>query len=277
MTTNGQPLAGTTIFDGDQAIKGYALNKMCMSFNDAANRAEFLRDEDAYCARYGLSPAQREAVRHRNVLELIAAGGNIYYLAKFAGIFGLDVQDIGAQQTGVTKAEFQARLLAEGRQRHRQGGRRRRTGRSGSTGSRRCTGRSLAIPRCPACDQLRGSGGLRRDDVPGDGGAPRGVQPDAAAVAGRCAVAGAHRPCGNQHRPVPAAVGRPLLGVRPGDRAGRRFLPVRRAGGGHRHRRAAAVLGAGSGGDVGVREVAATYHVPISNTAAGMMLLEPAG
>jgi hypothetical protein len=32
-----------------------------------------------------------------------------------------------------------------------------------------------------------------------------------------------------------------------------------------------------AGGDVGVREVAATYHVPISNTAAGMMLLEPAG
>jgi len=115
MTKNGQPVPGTTIFDGDQARKGYALNKMCMSFNDAANRAEFLRDEDAYCARYGLSPAQREAIRHRNVLELIAAGGNIYYLAKFAGIFGLDVQDIGAQQTGVTKAEFQARLLAEGR------------------------------------------------------------------------------------------------------------------------------------------------------------------
>jgi len=49
------------------------------------------------------------------IRDLIAAGGNVYYLAKFAGIFGLDVQDIGAQQTGVTKAEFQARLLAEGR------------------------------------------------------------------------------------------------------------------------------------------------------------------
>jgi protocatechuate 4,5-dioxygenase, alpha chain len=115
MTTTRQPVWGTTIFDGEQARKGYALNKMCMSFNDAANRAEFLRDEDAYCARYDLTPAQREAVRHRNVLELIAAGGNIYYLAKFAGIFGLDVQDIGAQQTGVSKAEFQARLVAEGR------------------------------------------------------------------------------------------------------------------------------------------------------------------
>ena len=41
---------------------------------------------------------------------------------------------------------------------------------------------------------------------------------------------------------------------------------------------ARAVLGAGlGGGDVDVREVAATYHVPISNTAAGMMLLEPTG
>jgi hypothetical protein len=38
-------------------------------------------------------PAQRAAIAHRNVLELIAAGGNVYYLAKFAGIFGLDVQD----------------------------------------------------------------------------------------------------------------------------------------------------------------------------------------
>jgi protocatechuate 4,5-dioxygenase, alpha chain len=115
MSNPRQPIPGTTIFDGEQARKGYALNKMCMSFNDAANRAEFTRDEDAYCARYGLSPAQREAVRNRDVLALIAAGGNVYYLAKFAGIFGLDVQDIGAQQTGVTKAEFQARLLAQGR------------------------------------------------------------------------------------------------------------------------------------------------------------------
>ena len=117
MTTTKQPIPGTTIFDGGQAQKGYALNKMCMSFNDAANRAEFVRDEDAYCARYGLNPAQRDAIRHRDVLELIAAGGNVYYLAKFAGIFGLDVQDIGAQQTGVSKDEFKARLLAaaEGR------------------------------------------------------------------------------------------------------------------------------------------------------------------
>jgi protocatechuate 4,5-dioxygenase alpha chain len=64
--------------------------------------------------RLTLNPQQRDAIRSRNVLQLIAAGGNACYLAKFAGIFGLDMQDIGAQQTGLTKDEFKARLLAAG-------------------------------------------------------------------------------------------------------------------------------------------------------------------
>jgi protocatechuate 4,5-dioxygenase alpha chain len=108
-------IPGTTLFDGEQARKGYALNKMCFSFNDAAHRDEFLRDEDAYCARFGLNESQRDAIRNRNVLQLIAAGGNVYYLAKFAGILGLDVQDLGAQQTGMTKDQFKAKLLAAAR------------------------------------------------------------------------------------------------------------------------------------------------------------------
>ncbi len=110
------PIPGTVIFDGAQAMKGYALNRMCYSFNDAANREAFVADEDAYCAHYGLNEQQRDAIRARNVLQLIAAGGNAYYLAKFAGIFGLDMQDIGAQQTGLTKAQFQARLQAANHQ-----------------------------------------------------------------------------------------------------------------------------------------------------------------
>jgi protocatechuate 4,5-dioxygenase, alpha chain len=111
----GGAILETPIFDGAAARKGYALNKMCFSFNSAENRAAFLRDEDAYCARFGLTPEQREAIRHRNVLELIAAGGNIYYLAKFAGMFGMDVQDVGAQQTGMTVEAFRAKLAAAGR------------------------------------------------------------------------------------------------------------------------------------------------------------------
>jgi protocatechuate 4,5-dioxygenase alpha chain len=112
-----QPLPkifGTTPFDGEQAQKGYALNKMCFSFNAAENRNAFKADEEAYMRQYGLNDAQAAAIRARNVLQLIAAGGNAYYLAKFAGIFGLDMQDIGAQQTGMTKDEFKAKLVAAG-------------------------------------------------------------------------------------------------------------------------------------------------------------------
>jgi len=110
------PIPGTTPFDGEQAKKGYALNKMCFSFNSADNRAAFLKDEEAYMRQFGLNEPQAAAIRARNVLQLIAAGGNAYYLAKFAGIFGLDMQDIGAQQTGMTKEQFKAKLAAAANQ-----------------------------------------------------------------------------------------------------------------------------------------------------------------
>jgi protocatechuate 4,5-dioxygenase alpha chain len=108
-------IPGTTLFDGDQARKGFALNRMCFSFNSAENREAFRKDEEAYCRKFGLSEEQRAAVKSRNVLKMIAAGGNVYYLAKLAGIFGLNVQDIGAQQTSMTVDDFKAKLVAAGR------------------------------------------------------------------------------------------------------------------------------------------------------------------
>jgi protocatechuate 4,5-dioxygenase, alpha chain len=110
-----QDIPGTIMFDGEQAQKGLALNRMCYSFNSADNRAAFLKDEEAYCRKFGLTDEQRAAVKSRSVLGMIAAGGNVYYLAKLAGIFGLNVQDIGAQQTGTTVAEFKEKLAAAGR------------------------------------------------------------------------------------------------------------------------------------------------------------------
>jgi protocatechuate 4,5-dioxygenase alpha chain len=61
-----------------------------------------------------LTAEQRQAVKHRNVLELLRAGGNIYYLAKWAGIFGLNVQQIGAQQRGITEEDFKEMLVRAG-------------------------------------------------------------------------------------------------------------------------------------------------------------------
>jgi len=116
MTATKPQIPGTTLFDGDQAQKGFALNKMCFSFNSADNRNAFKADEAAYMAAYGLNEEQSRAIRERDVLGLLAAGGNVYYLAKFAGILHLDVQDLGAAQTGMSKDAFKAMLVAQNQQ-----------------------------------------------------------------------------------------------------------------------------------------------------------------
>ena len=109
-------IPGTTLFDGDQAQKGYRAQSHVLLVQQRRTTARaFLRDEDAYCAKFGLTDEQREAVKSRNVLQMIAAGGNVYYLAKLAGIFGLNVQDIGAQQTGMTRRRLQGEARAAGR------------------------------------------------------------------------------------------------------------------------------------------------------------------
>ena len=110
-TTAKRIIPGTPVFDGDAAARGFALNAMCFSFNDAANRAAYQADEEAYFERFHLTEEQRAAVRARNVLQMIEAGGNIYYLAKLAGIYGLNVQDVGAQQTGMSVEAFRQMLL----------------------------------------------------------------------------------------------------------------------------------------------------------------------
>ena len=38
-------IPGTTLFDGAMAMKGYALNKMCYSFNRKECRDAFVADE----------------------------------------------------------------------------------------------------------------------------------------------------------------------------------------------------------------------------------------
>jgi len=108
------PIPGTTLFDGEMAMKGYPLNKMCHSFNAQDARDEYLADPEAYFDKFGLNEDHKQACRNKNVLEMIAAGGNIYYLAKFAGIFKMDVQDVGAQQTGMTKEQFKEKLRRAG-------------------------------------------------------------------------------------------------------------------------------------------------------------------
>lgn len=104
-------IPGTPVFDGEAASNGYALNAMCYSFNSSANRDAFAADEEGYMDRFALTEPQRAAVRARDVLAMLEAGGNVYYLAKLAGILGLNVQDLGALQTGMALDDFKAALM----------------------------------------------------------------------------------------------------------------------------------------------------------------------
>jgi len=53
-------IPGTTLFDGKQAMKGYALNKMCYDFNQAVNREALKADEEGWMEKYGLNEQQKQ-------------------------------------------------------------------------------------------------------------------------------------------------------------------------------------------------------------------------
>ena len=107
-------IEGTIMFDGAMSRKGFGLNKMCYSFNEQGARNAFLADEDAYCDLFELTDEQKHCIKRRDILGLLKLGGSIYYLAKFAGIMKLNMQDCGAQQTGMTVEAFKAMLVKNG-------------------------------------------------------------------------------------------------------------------------------------------------------------------
>ena len=108
-------IPGTTIFDSDQARKGYHLNQFCMSLMKAENRARFKSNEAAYLAEWPMKPAQRQAVLERNYNEMIALGGNIYFLAKLFSCDGKSFQYAAALMTGMTQEQYAEMMLQGGR------------------------------------------------------------------------------------------------------------------------------------------------------------------
>ena len=104
---------GTTIFDADQARKGYHLNQFCMSLMKAANRERFMADERAYLAEWPMTEEQRQAVLARNYNRMIALGGNVYFLAKIFSTDGKSFQHAAALMTGMTQEAY-ARMMLDG-------------------------------------------------------------------------------------------------------------------------------------------------------------------
>jgi protocatechuate 4,5-dioxygenase, alpha chain len=108
-------IPGTTIFDAEQARKGYWLNQFCMSLMKADNRARFKADERAYLDEWPMTDAQKSAVMSRDLNECIRLGGNIYFLAKIGATDGRSFQQMAGSMTGMTEDEYRNMMIAGGR------------------------------------------------------------------------------------------------------------------------------------------------------------------
>jgi protocatechuate 4,5-dioxygenase alpha chain len=106
---------GTTIFDAEQARKGYHLNQFCMSLMKADNRERFKADQRAYLDEWPMSEEQKQAVLDRDYNRMIALGGNIYFLAKLFSTDGRSFQYTAASMTGLSQEEYAEMMLKGGR------------------------------------------------------------------------------------------------------------------------------------------------------------------
>ncbi len=108
-------IPGTTVFDAEQSRRGYPLNSFCMSLMKAENRARFKADERAYLDEWPMNEEQKLAVLARDYNRMIAAGGNIYFLAKIFSTDGLSFQYAAATMTGMSQEEYAQMMLHGGR------------------------------------------------------------------------------------------------------------------------------------------------------------------
>jgi protocatechuate 4,5-dioxygenase, alpha chain len=111
----GIDVPGTPIFDGATSRRGLRMNKLFLSLRTSEARDRFRADEAAYCAAFGLTPEQTQAVVERDWQAMIDLGGSIFYVYKLAMMDGRSMQYLGGVFTGMTEDEFAAALAAGGR------------------------------------------------------------------------------------------------------------------------------------------------------------------
>lgn len=106
---------GTTIFDAEQSRKGYWLNQFCMSLMKADNRERFKADPRVYLDEWPMTEEQKQAVLARDLNRCIAAGGNIYFLAKLGATLGRSFQQMAGSMTGMSEEEYRNMMISGGR------------------------------------------------------------------------------------------------------------------------------------------------------------------
>ena len=106
---------GTTLFDADEARKGYWLNQFCMSLMKPENRLRFKAGERAYLDEWAMTQEQKQAVLDRDLNRCILLGGNIYFLVKIGATDGVSVQSMCAAMAGMSEEAYREMMLRGGR------------------------------------------------------------------------------------------------------------------------------------------------------------------
>lgn len=89
-----------------------ALNRLCHSLGSADNARRFRAFPEAYCHSYGLTREETHAVTDLDVARLLQLGARLERVAELTAVFGLDAQELGAQQSGLTREQFQSQTRA---------------------------------------------------------------------------------------------------------------------------------------------------------------------
>ncbi|MBT8100466.1 MAG: protocatechuate 4,5-dioxygenase subunit alpha [Gammaproteobacteria bacterium] len=108
-------IPGTTVFDAEQARKGYHLNEFFFSLKQADNRKRFLANEKAYLDEWPMTEEQKQAVLARDYNRVIELGGNVYFFSK---LFFTDEKSFelgAASMTGMSAADYRNMMLSGGR------------------------------------------------------------------------------------------------------------------------------------------------------------------
>lgn len=108
-------IPGTTIFTIEKAREGFALNQFCMSLRTQENRTRFLADQAAYLEEWDMTAEQKTAVLTRDFQQMLATGGNVYFLSKIFASEGLSYVQAVSTMTDMNVEQYQAMMLAGGR------------------------------------------------------------------------------------------------------------------------------------------------------------------
>jgi len=107
----------TYLFDIHESRRGLALNRMCASLRNPANRTLFTSDEQAYCRAYRLTSEQEHAILDRDWIAMLDLGGSIFYTFKLAQLDQRSMQYLGAVFTDMTTEEFTEMMRTGGQSR----------------------------------------------------------------------------------------------------------------------------------------------------------------